>query len=755
MAGQLSAKGLSWRYGEGAVIKPMYEFFVTGHKGLETLLFHEIRDIVSDAKDGDASIKKVYGGVELKGGLELAYRVCLHSRLANRVYHPLLRFKADNEEALYQQVYAIDWSQHLSSRHSMAVSASLSRSNINHSHYASLKVKDAIVDFFRNTVNSRPLIEKEQPDIHVHLNIHKNQATLSLDLSGQSLHRRGYRLQHAGAPLKENLAAALLIQAGWNRETARTHSLVDPMCGSGTFVIEAAMMAANMPPGLDRDYFAFLRWLKHDRDLWKSCLEPAEQGINANPDCEILGSDISQQAIDIAKDNAMRAGVEDLVQLKTLNFNQLQRELISRPPIVICNPPYGERLQAEEGLATLYAQMGKVFRALQPESVHILSANPDLLHRLRMQRTQKKAVKNGPLDCLFASFEMAKVQSDTMPAAASTPEPVFELRLDDQEAQALINRLKKNDKHLSRWARKNDISCYRLYDADLPEFAFALDKYTSALNPDVCWFHLQEYQAPKTVDADKAQQRIVLAQKVVRQLFSIDERHLFSKLRQRQRGKQQYEKVDKQGELFQVREGKARLLVNLSDYLDTGLFLDHRITRQLIHDQVKDKKVLNLFCYTASVSVQAAQGGASEVTSVDMSATYINWAKENFELNDLVDEKKYHFLQEDCIELLFRPQRHGIRHKYDLIFLDPPSFSNSKKMQETLDIQRDHVRMIEQAMKLLEKGGKLIFSTNKKGFSLDSTLGDKFVVMDFTARTIAEDFKRRPRIHQCWEFSHR
>ena len=730
----------------------MLEFFVTGHKGLETLLFHEIRDIVGDAQQ-DASVKKVYGGVELKGGLELAYRVCLHSRLANRVYHPLARFKADNEQALYEQVYAIDWSEQLTSRHSFAVSASLSRSNINHSHYASLKVKDAIVDYFRNTVNSRPIIEKEQPDLHVHLNIHKNQATLSLDLSGQSLHRRGYRLQHAGAPLKENLAAALLIQAGWSMEAAKTYSLVDPMCGSGTFVIEAAMMAANMPPGLDRAYFGFLRWLKHDRDLWQACLDQAEQGIIPNPDCEILGSDNSAQAIEIAKDNALRAGVEDLVRLKKMDLNALSRDQVSRTPIIVCNPPYGERLQAEEGLATLYAQMGKVFRQMQPKSVHILSANPDLLHRLRMQRTQKKSLKNGPLDCLFASFEAEKIQTERQ--AVEKPVVSAVLESNDQDAQALINRLKKNDKHLSRWARKNEVSCYRLYDADLPEFAFALDKYTSALNPEVFWLHLQEYQAPKTIDEDKAHQRIVLAQKVIKQLFDVDDQHLFSKLRQRQRGKQQYEKMDKQGELFQVREGDARLLVNLSDYLDTGLFLDHRITRQLIHDQVKNKKVLNLFCYTGSVSVQAALGGAAEVTSVDMSATYINWARENFELNDLIDSTRYHFLQEDCIELLFRPKRHGIEHKFDLVFLDPPSFSNSKKMQETLDIQRDHARMIEQAMKLLEKGGKLIFSTNKKGFKLDTALNDTFSVVEFTAKTIAEDFKRRPRIHQCWEISAR
>jgi len=725
-----------------------YNFFVTGHKGFETALFHEIREIVSHAEDDSKQIKKVYGGIELTGSLELAYRICIYSRLANRVYMPLKSFKADTEEALYQGVYDIDWSSHLSSRHSLSVSASLSRSDINHSHYASLKVKDAIVDYFRNTVNSRPIIEKQRPDLHIHLNIHKNMATLSLDLSGQSLHLRGYRLQHSGAPLKENLAAALLVQAGWNRESSKIHSLIDPMCGSGTFAIEAAMVAANIPPGLDREYFGFLRWLKHDRDLWESCLAEAEDGIDENAECEIFSSDSSEKAIEISRDNAMRAGVEELIQFKQMEMDQLKPGCVKKPPIIIFNPPYGERLQAEQGLANLYTQMGRILREFNNSSVHIISANPDLLHRLRLNRTAKKAVNNGPIQCVFASFKIADVDATDIqqPVTPALPDN------DDPEANALKNRLIKNNKHLSRWAKRSNVSCYRLYDADLPEFSFALDKYTNALNPEQAWYHLQEYQAPKTIDPDKAEKRIQLAEGVVKQVFGLSDNELFSKIRQRQRGKQQYEKQDKQGELFQIEEGHAKLLVNLTDYLDTGLFLDHRLTRQIVADLSKDKKVLNLFCYTASVSVQAALAGASQVTSADMSGTYISWAKENFELNDLLDEKKYQFIQADCVDLLNRPAHYDdLDDKYDLIFLDPPSFSNSKKMRDTLDIQRDHEDLIQNAMALLYKKGKLIFSNNKKGFKLSAVILKQFSVTDITHQTIPEDFKRRPKIHQCWE----
>ncbi len=730
----------------------MNSFFVTGPKGFETALHHELREILS-VVEAPHRLRKVYGGIELEGPLELAYRVCLHSRIANRVYLPLKCFKAENEEALYQEILAIDWSRHLTDHHSLAVSATLSRSAIDHSHYAALKVKDAIVDFFRNLGGGRPVIDKERPDIRVHLNIHKNRATLSLDLSGQPLHRRGYRLQHAGAPLKENLAAALLATAGWNREAMRQHSLLDPLCGSGTFVIEAAMIAASIAPGLDRDYFGFLRWKGHDAGLWQRLLKEAEAAIDEQPEAEIVGCDLSPGALDIARDNALRAGVESLIRFEQRAVEQLPGLELSKPPIIIGNPPYGERLQAEEGLATLYAQMGRAFRAFPGARVHLISANPDLLHRLRLPRTHKKAVNNGPIACVFASFSVDADQDRTKPATAVSATP-SKRPTDSAEAGALRNRLLKNHKHLSRWARRNDVTCYRLYDADLPEFAFALDRYESALDPELAWFHLQEYQAPKTVDADKAAERLQLAAQVVCELFEIDASRLYVKQRQRQKGSSQYQKQDRQGELFLVREGPAKLLVNLSDYLDTGLFLDHRITRAIIREQAAGKSLLNLFCYTASVSVQAALGGARRIVSADLSATYLNWARENFAANDLEGDQ-YRFLQQDCLELLKRPRKHGLNEGFDIVFLDPPSFSNSKRMSDVLDIQRDHETLVRQSVELLTRGGVLYFSTNRRGFRLAEALTRDFDVRDITRQTIPEDFRRRPKIHQCWEIRRR
>jgi len=722
------------------------KLFVTGHKGFETLLLHELRQI---AVAPGVALKKRYGGVEISAGMETVYRICLHSRLANRVFCELGQARVENETQLYEAVYRLDWSSHLNVRDSIAVAATLSGSRLSHGQFVALKTKDAIVDRFRDSCGSRPVVAKKQPDIQVHVNIHRNQATISLDLSGESLHRRGYRLQHSGAPLKEHLAAALLIQSGWGSPEKLLATLVDPMCGSGTFAIEAAMMAAHIAPGLERSYFGFLKWLRHDAQLWQECVDSARQSIDPHPDVQIYASDYDTAALEIARANAKRAGVEDLIEFSHQQVGDLDLSASRGDTLVICNPPYGRRLQSQQDLAELYADIGQALQRLAPARLAILSANPDLLHRLKLKRISRKDVRNGPLECLFAIYETAdgEVSANTTASAGSI--------VVDEIAAPLRNRLTKNSKHLQRWASKNDIGCYRIYDADLPEFAFALDRYQSEIAGEIVWYHLQEYQAPASIDADKAAYRIRVAIDVVRDLFSIPDDQLFCKIRSRQRGSGQYQKLDHRGEFFQVREGAASLLINLSDYLDSGLFLDHRSTRDRVYRSSRDKAVLNLFCYTAAVGVQAALGGASSVMNIDLSATYLKWARENFLLNRLDDENRYQFLRADIVELLNNPQRLSLTGNYDLIFLDPPSFSNSSKMQQTLDIQRDHQGMIKLAMNFLTRDGLLLFSTNRRGFKLADGIQQTFEARDISHLTLPEDFKRNPKIHRCWEIRYR
>ena len=726
-----------------------FKLFVTGHRGFETLLFHELRVILDGS---EALLEKRYGGVEIAGDLDAIYRLCLHSRLANRVFCELAKVRVEDDTQLYQAVSRIDWSQHLEASGSLAVSATLSRSGLTHSHFAALRVKDAIVDQFRERSGERPSVAKNQPDIQVHVNVHQDQANISLDLSGDSLHRRGYRLEHTGAPLKEHLAAALLIHAGWNKEGSETRRLLDPMCGSGTFVIEAAMMAANMAPGLQRSYFGFSHWRQHQPQRWQDCLDQARAAVIDNPDVEIFASDYDDKALQVAATNARRARVEQLIQFSHQQVGDLELPVAATETLVICNPPYGQRLQAEQGLAELYTDLGTALRRLAPARLAIISANPDMLHRLRLTRLGRKDVRNGPIECLFAQYSTVAAGAD---ASGTDVVESQALADDDPLVLPLRNRLQKNARHLQRWARRNEVSCYRVYDADLPEFSFSLDRYQSEIDPAIEWLHLQEYQAPASIDPAVAAQRIDLAQQVVGEVFAVPQNRLFCKTRSRQRGAGQYHKQDNRGEFFQVREGAASFLINLSDYLDSGLFLDHRITRDRVYREANGKRVLNLFCYTATVGVLAALGGADSVVNVDLSANYLKWARENHLINGLDDEQRYSLLRADIVALLQHPSRHSLQRDFDLIFLDPPSFSNSSKMQETLDIQRDHASLISRAMDLLLPQGLLLFSSNRRGFKMAAEMEAKFALRDITHATVSEDFKRNPKLHLCWEIRHR
>lgn len=313
---------------------------------------------------------------------------------------------------------------------------------------------------------------------------------------------------------------------------------------------------------------------------------------------------------------------------------------------------------------------------------------------------------------------------------------------------SFANRLKKNDKQLRRWISKKGISCYRLYDADLPEYALAIDLYQSH-EKNKRWVIVQEYDAPKTINPQHAQKRRQEALEILAHYLDIPVKEIIYKTRQRQKGKQQYERVGNQDVFHVVREGRTQFLVNFTDYLDTGLFLDHRITRELIGSMAKDKNFLNLFAYTGTASIHAALGGAKTTTTVDMSRTYINWAKKNFSLNGLDLPYRYRFIQDDCISWLENTDH---LQQYDLVFLDPPTFSSSKKMKKNFDIQTDHVSLIQATFKIIRPGGSLIFSNNFRKFKLNVDSLSSFNIKELTQQTTSPDFNRK-KMHSCWLIS--
>jgi 23S rRNA (guanine2445-N2)-methyltransferase / 23S rRNA (guanine2069-N7)-methyltransferase len=313
-------------------------------------------------------------------------------------------------------------------------------------------------------------------------------------------------------------------------------------------------------------------------------------------------------------------------------------------------------------------------------------------------------------------------------------------------AQMFANRLAKNLKKQQGWAQRNGITCYRLYDADMPEYAFAIDVYRTV--EDTLWLYVQEYAAPAEIELEAVRKRRGEALSTLSDVTGVDPDRVRVRTRRKNKRGEQYSKVQERANYHVVMENGLKFLVNFDDYLDTGLFLDHRTTRGRLRTAAAGKRFLNLFAYTCTASVYAASGGAVSTTSVDMSNTYLNWAQRNFELNGLAPEHNG-LVQADCRVWLEEAGRG--RERYDLIFIDPPTFSNSKRMEGVFDVERDHPEFIEGCMRLLAPDGLVVFSTNSQRFRLDESLGQRYDVRDISGKTLPQDFERNPRIHKCFE----
>jgi len=753
-------------------IQMIHQYFATCPKGLEGLLNTELQQLGGD------DIRETVAGVYFSGDITMAYRACLWSRLANKILLPLASFEAESQEALYDGMREIRWEEHLSPSGSLLVDFIGTNDTIRNTQFGALKVKDAIVDCLRDFSGERPSVAKRDPDLRVNVRLAKNKAIVSIDLSGDSLHRRGYRVKQGSAPMKENLAAGILIRAGWPDIAAQGGALLDPMCGSGTILVEAALIAADIAPGLLRGSFGFERWLNHRNDIWLELREEAfarkKAGLAQENLPEIRGYDADVKVIRAAEENIVSAELDHWLRVSRKELKDFVKPTHKTMDfgLVISNPPYGERLGEIESLKLLYAHMGERLRnEFQGWRAGVFTGNPELGKQMGLRADKKYKFFNGTIASELLMFTIsseafvqsrveqdARFSKDDEERNAAEQKVKIEHKKEREAAlsngaQMLVNRLQKNLKQLEKWAKKNDISCYRLYDADMPEYSAAIDIYRGQTQPNRApqlYAHVQEYAAPKSVDEERAAARFAEIEQAVPFVLDIPDANISYKQRRRNKGSNQYEKLSERptGDLFSVQEGQAKLHINMWQYLDTGLFLDHRPVRLLIAEMAKDKRFLNLFCYTATASVHAAMAGARYTVSVDMSNTYLNWARKNFALNGL-SESRNRLEQADCLKWLEENDQ-----QYDLILLDPPSFSNSKRMEDVLDVQRDHVGMIHYAMRSLAEGGTLIFSNNLRSFKLDSDALNAYTIQDISGRTIDEDFKRNPKIHQCWLITH-
>ncbi|MCC6295359.1 MAG: bifunctional 23S rRNA (guanine(2069)-N(7))-methyltransferase RlmK/23S rRNA (guanine(2445)-N(2))-methyltransferase RlmL [Pseudomonadales bacterium] len=708
-------------------------WLVTCPRGVEGLLAAELQPL------GGAALRERVAGVEADGDLEFGYRTCLWSRLANRVLWQLVEAPVADADDLYQVAHSIGWEQLFAVDTGFTVDFTGTSGGIRHTRFGAQRVKDAIADRFRAACGQRPPVDREAPAIRVDARLHRGRLVIGLDFAGTSLHRRGYRSRQLAAPLKENLAAALLRRAGWPEIAARGGELLDPLCGSGTLVIEAALIAADAAPGLLRERFGFHAWRGHDAGLWAALRAEAEQrraaGLARLP--RLRGRDRDPAAIAISRANAAAAGLGEQIEFTCSGLEDFGRP--GPRGLVIANPPYGERLGEIDELRGTYRALGAAIKRECPGwRAAIFTANAELGHELGLKAERRYRLYNG---ALAGELLVCAVHTAEQAAAARAH---HEARATEHRAGVamLENRLIKNQRRLAPWRQREGVQCYRLYDADLPEYAVAIDCYGAAV-------HLQEYAPPASVPAATARRRLREVLEAVAAVVQPDPDLVFTKVRERQSGTRQYQPsvAPQAGGLLVVSEGRARFEVNLGAYLDTGLFLDHRPVRRLLAALAPGKRLLNLFCYTATATVQAALGGAAESLSIDLSNTYLDWARRNFALNG-IDPAHHRLLRADCLEWLARAAQGG--PAFDLILLDPPTFSNSKRMGDTLDIQRDHAGLIASCMALLAPGGTLVFSTNFRRFRLSAEIAERYRVEDVSARTLDPDFRRDARIHRCW-----
>mgnify|MGYP002776987197 CR=1 FL=1 len=806
----------------------MSAFFASCGKGLEYLLADELQQL------GCERATAAVAGANATGTLQDAQRAVLWSRVASRVLWPLASFDCADEGALYAGAAAIDWTQHLGSGATLAVDAHLGGSGITHERFAAQRVKDAVVDTLRAATGTRPDVDVEHPDLRLHLVLRKGRATLSVDLSGGPMHRRGWRTQQGEAPLKETLAAAVLLRGQWPRVHAGGGALLDPMCGSGTLLIEGALMAADVAPGLQRHAgLPPTRWLGFDVDAWDALVQDAELRASAGRAAlqpVFVGRDSDPRAVAMARENARRAGMAHVVlfdvgdvrglDMDALNVagisafarhpregggeelrlraigsrdsaattrnargpgiedpvtfgqgveseeqqsrsstelqeveaqatsldprlrgddEQRQRPVdasgIPAPGLVVCNPPYDARLAAD---AALYRALGDALQRVVPTwRASLLCGDDDLARAtgLRAQKTYK--VFNGAIEATLLACD---------PIARPHHSATGEAAVLSDGAQMVANRLRRNLRRLKAWRLQEGVDTFRAYDGDLPEYAAAIDVYTEA-DAGTRWLHVQEYAAPADIPEPLQRTRLADLAAAAREVFGVPRERVALKTRSRGRGGSKYGQFGQGGQRLLVREGAARLIANLFDYLDTGVFLDHRPMRQRLFDEARDARFLNLFAYAGAATVHAALGGARSTTSVDLSATYLQWCADNLQENG-IGGTKHRLVQADALRWLASDTG-----QYDLVFCDPPTFSNSKRASD-FDVQREHVRLLRLAVARLAPGGVLYFSNNFRRFRLDQAAVETFAhVEDISADTLPPDFERNPRIHRCWRLT--
>lgn len=709
--------------------------------GLEAVVKREVQAL------GYESETLQPGRIGFVGGLAAVCRSNLFLRCAERVLISMAQFEAVDFGTLYDRTYALPWHTWISRDGKFVVRGKSIKSQLSSVPACQRIVNKAIADKLMSAHRVAKLPESGT-SFAIEVALLNNVVTLSLDSTGQGLHKRGYRPMTGPAPLRETLAAALVQLSFWQPD----RPLIDPFCGTGTIPIEAALIGRQIAPGLGRS-FQSEEWPLIPRSDWDSAREEARDLVQPSLEERILGTDASWKDLKLARQHAAAAGVEQDIHFQQLEFEQLTSK--RKYGCLICNPPYGRRLGDRQEILPLYKSFPLVLRRLPTWSHFVLTALPDFERIVGQTADRRRKLYNGRIECQYYQFHGPKPAGRRQPTDDS--EPSRKPRSDPstasqvfggidetarRQAEEFRNRLAKRARHLRRWPSRG-ITCYRLYERDIPEVPLVVDRYDDHL-------HIAEFSRPHERTIAEHADWLDLMAKTAAEVMEVQRENVYVKRRDRQRGKNQYERVERDEQVFTISEAGLKFRVNLSDYLDTGLFLDHRQTREIIRQEAEGRQFINLFGYTGSFTVYAAAGGAVGTVTVDSSSTYLAWAQENLALNQLVG-RQHRMVRADAMTYL-RDLHPDVQ--FDLAVVDPPTFSNSKDFAHDWDVQRDHVTLLQALRSHMPRGSLVFFSTNYRRFKLAEAELTEFQIHEISKQTVPPDFRNR-RIHRCWRLETR
>lgn len=778
----------------------MSEFYASCPEGFESALADELRGM------GLHQVRKLKGRVSFTGGAVDAERACLWSRLASRVFAVVARFGCATADELYAGACGVAWEDVLREGASIAVAARGTNDGLRNSHFAALRVKDAVCDRLSEVTGARPAVDTEDPDARIALTIRGERASLELDLSGDPLFKRlpreAARVKTSHV-LRPDYAALVLAEAGWPRACAEARAdgcalpvLVDACCAGGGLELEAAGILLDRAPGRDRARWGFEGWAHHDADAWKALVEEADSRADAVRAAvesmgapAIVATDVEGGAVEFARRILRKAGIARYVAFEPADAVTLAQTAPTRrkSPALLAQAAPARPVVVADGTGTSLNRLPQLLALItglrgSPEfagaAFTVLTRDGAIARSLGGEPVRALAVKPNNEDARVLTFAPAAEATGADDSHRSAPAPCATALIDlgdgtpasvlIPESEQFARRLQKVCRQRRKWAKREGITCYRVYDADLPDYAAAIDLYEGSPSTPGRWLVIAEYAAPRSVDPALAQIRLLDILTLAPRILHVDPEHVYAKSRLRSRGGSQYAKRGGSGtsgtgapttepeslltrRLPLIEEGGLTFAVNFDDHLDTGIFLDHRITRGLVREHARGKRFFcNLFAYTGTATCYAADAGVEETVTVDLSNTYLDWAERNMRQNGFTG-REHHYVRADVMRWIADMRRTA--NRWDLIFCDPPTFSNSSKMgRRTWDVQRDHAELIIGMSRLLTREGEAIFSCNLRTFKPDiGKLARAGVVLtDITARTIPEDFARNPRIHRCY-----